>query len=619
MLVAESDTAGVLKVARRKTHNEFVAEMASKNPDIKIEGTYIDSTTSIDVRCLSCGNVWHARPAELSRGKGCPECARVRVAAARQKTPEQFLAEVSEMHPTIEILEPYVRSDIPIKVRCTVCGNTWRSKPNTLLNGHGCRPCSFARGGRKHRQSAAESFYARMKDNDKYEVKGVYRRSDSPIEVQCRRCGTTFDATPTSLLNDTAACPRCSTRQSSFMEKYILNALKSALGEDSVISRDRSTIGMELDIYLPDMNLAIEPGGWVWHQDKLSRDEEKRTRCEDAGIRLVTIYDACPLDKAPFEHDCLIFAYDLGSEDGHVTLKRIVSELLDDIGRADGSEMIDWAEVELVAYDESQSMTTEMFAARVATIDPTIQVVGEYQGANRRIDVCCLECGYEWSPYANNLVRGQGCPKCHGAWRRSTQEFVEELRLINPTIEVLGEFLGRHQPIEVRCKKCGREWTSTPGGLLKGDGCARCSGKLQKTTASFAEDLAKVSPDLLVIGEYVNSKTPILVRDSRCGHEWSARPNNLLNGSGCPVCGRASANKKNLTHAKRRTKTTEQFRNEVAEINPDVLVIGEYVNNKTPVECHCLVCSHVWSPYPTNLLRGSKCPNCSRENRRRTV
>lgn len=603
-------------MARRKTQSEFVAEMAVKNPSIEIRGEYLDSTTPIEVRCVSCGNVWRARPAELSRGKGCPECARSRAAAARQKSPEQFLAEVNALHPTIEILEPYVRSDTPIKVRCTVCGNVWMPKPNTLLNGHGCRPCSFIKGGRKHRQSAAESFSARMEDNEKYEVKGVYRRSDAPIEVLCKRCGTSFSATPSSLLNDTAACPRCSTRQSSFMEKYIFNALKDAVGKESVVARDRRTIGMELDIYLPEMQLAIEPGGWVWHQDKLSRDEEKRQRCKDAGIRLVTIYDACPLGDPPFDCDCQVYDYDLGSEEGHATLKRIVIELLDEIGRPEVAGDIDWLGVELVAYEESQSMTTEMFAARIASIDPSIQVLGEYQGANRRIDVRCRECGYEWSPNANNLVRGQGCPKCHGAWRRSTQDFVEEMRLINPTIQVLGEFMGRHEPIDVKCVRCGREWITTPGGLLKGDGCARCSGKLQKSTEGFANDLAKVSPSLIVLGGYVTSKTPILVRDTRCGHEWSARPNNLLNGSGCPVCGRANANEKNLAHAKRRTKTVEQFRSEVAEINPNVAVVGEYVNNKTPIECRCLICGNTWTPYPTNLLRGSRCPVCSRRDRR---
>ena len=56
----------VLLLGRRKTHEEFIAEMAAKHPGITIEGTYIDSVTPLTVQCLECGNRWLARPAELS-------------------------------------------------------------------------------------------------------------------------------------------------------------------------------------------------------------------------------------------------------------------------------------------------------------------------------------------------------------------------------------------------------------------------------------------------------------------------------------------------------------------------------------------------------------------------
>ena len=52
---------------------------------------------------------------------------------------------------------------------------------------------------------------------------------------------------------------------------------------------------MELDIYIPDKNLAIEVNGSLWHGEKFSSSKEyhliKYKICSDAGIRLISIFD----------------------------------------------------------------------------------------------------------------------------------------------------------------------------------------------------------------------------------------------------------------------------------------------------------------------------------------
>ncbi|HFO4998470.1 TPA: GIY-YIG nuclease family protein [Escherichia coli] len=49
----------------------------------------------------------------------------------------------------------------------------------------------------------------------------------------------------------------------------------------------------------------------------------------------------------------------------------------------------------------------------------------------------------------------------------------------------------------------------------------------------------------------------------------------------------------------------------IADVNPDVEVIGEITGNKTKVTCRCKVCRHEWSPTPCNLKRGQGCPKCA--------
>lgn len=52
------------------------------------------------------------------------------------------------------------------------------------------------------------------------------------------------------------------------------------------------------------------------------------------------------------------------------------------------------------------------------------------------------------------------------------------------------------------------------------------------------------------------------------------------------------------------------------KINSDIEVLGEYINANTGISCRCLKCGYPWNegewtPRPSNLLHGRKCPNCS--------
>ena len=68
--------------------------------------------------------------------------------------------------------------------------------------------------------------------------------------------------------------------------------------------------------------------------------------------------------------------------------------------------------------------------------------------------------------------------------------------------------------------------------------------------------------------------------------------------------------------AKRRTH--EEFIELVNDINPNIEIIGKYVNAKTKIECKCKKCGHKWSPRPHHLLEGYGCPNCNHISRRKT-
>lgn len=76
-------------------------------------------------------------------------------------------------------------------------------------------------------------------------------------------------------------------------ERDIGNCIK-AMGID-IITNDRTTIGIELDIVIPSHNIAIEFCGLYWHSEQLGKHRgyhsNKQQLCKQQGIRLLTIFE----------------------------------------------------------------------------------------------------------------------------------------------------------------------------------------------------------------------------------------------------------------------------------------------------------------------------------------
>ena len=150
---------------------------------------------------------------------------------------ESFKKKMSAIHPEIIVLGEFEKQNKPILCKCKKCGNTISPKPLNLLHGHGCIHC----GRKKNKQHMA-------------------------------------------------SCPN----GTSFAEQFIYEGLRSVIGENAVLNRDRERIGKELDIYIPSYNYAVEFGGWTWHKNKLEDDNEKARLCRSNGITLFVVYDNCP-------------------------------------------------------------------------------------------------------------------------------------------------------------------------------------------------------------------------------------------------------------------------------------------------------------------------------------
>lgn len=60
-----------------------------------------------------------------------------------------------------------------------------------------------------------------------------------------------------------------------------------------------------------------------------------------------------------------------------------------------------------------------------------------------------------------------------------------------------------------------------------------------------------------------------------------------------------------------KRKTHKDFVEELLNKNPNIKVLGEYINARTKIEVQCLMDNHIWYATPDNLLRGYGCPKCA--------
>ena len=126
----------------KKSHEQYVVEMAEKHPTITVLGTYDGNKSKVDLECKVCGHKWAATPNLSLRGQGCPSCSGV-----KHKTTEEFSKEVEKLNLGIKVIGEYINNRTSVECICERCGRTFMGNPKVILQqGYGCTLCSMPKG-----------------------------------------------------------------------------------------------------------------------------------------------------------------------------------------------------------------------------------------------------------------------------------------------------------------------------------------------------------------------------------------------------------------------------------------------------------------------------------------
>jgi very-short-patch-repair endonuclease len=259
--------------SKQEASNKFNETLLFKK--CKLLSTYKNNRTPVDLECIN-GHIFKKTPSDFRRGSGCPKCS--------GKCPEQAKINFVELlnKEGYDLISPYVKALSCVSVRCSV-GHIFDMRPNNFKMGHRCPKCA----GLCSEQSK-EHFIINLKDNG-YELLSKYINISTKVNLKCPE-GHIWKVTPNDFKNGNR-CPHCSgSTGQRMLQEMLLGHIKSP-----VIYNDRKTLnGLELDIYYPELNIAIEYQGNYWHNlpEKRETDRRKKSICKEKGIKLLEVWDS---------------------------------------------------------------------------------------------------------------------------------------------------------------------------------------------------------------------------------------------------------------------------------------------------------------------------------------
>ena len=239
---------------------------------------------------------------------------------------------------------------------------------------------------------------------------------------------------------------------------------------------------------------------------------------------------------------------------------------------------------------------------------------------NNRISIHCPIHGVFHQTIDNHL-KGQNCPYCsHRSYKKSIQEFIGEARKIHMDKYDYSEvnYVNNKTKGAIFCPKHGY-FQQLPTDHLRGHGCPKCNtpkGNTHRKPLMSQDEFIKKAKiihnnkyDYSLVC-YQGSAVKVTIICPIHG-EFTQKPNNHLNGQGCPKC----ANLKPRIHPKKYTKESFiQKAKEVHNCKYDYFKV-EYVNTNTNISIICPIHGE-FKQTPHNHLHGQGCSKCALEYKR---
>lgn len=631
--------------------------LITKRPDLLSEWNY-ERNGDIDPNILTTGShkrVWwicsegHEWESIISNrarlGRNCPYCSN------QKKT--IGVTDLASTHPLLVTEWDYEKNTnvTPQEVssgskkivwwKCTK-GHSWKAEIKSRSNGIGCPICSNKQVLPEFNDLA--TINPRLAKEWNYEKNDGLKPSDVTYgsgKIVWWKCKNGHDYKKRiDARRKGQGCPICSRRRrTSSREQTIFYYVKKVYPDAINTYKDIFTGSMELDIYIPSIQVGIEYDGRQYHtKQKETTDQRKYHVCQENNITLIRFsespkgYDE---SYADIEYDVL---------DGSIKhLEASLSKLFKYLNKSvdidiirDRLEILEYLEaLDISLLSENPAIAAEWDYEKNSGLRPE----HFHNGSNERVWWLCKQCNHSWkASIAERTKNKTGCPKCSVQIRaeKNHKTVLAKQGSIDKTHPILmlrwDSKKNKISPTEVthgngekhwwKCNICGYSWESTINHILRSKNpCPFCNGKI---VIKGDNDLATTNPELLDEWDYEkNSISPSEVKIGsgkkvwwKCtlGHSWETRLVDRKKGGKCPYCN--------------NRKILPGF-NDLATIRPDIAKEWHPYRN-TDISLSSVgigskknawwICDqgHEWVAQISNRChQGSGCPICSKSQKKK--
>lgn len=435
-------------------------------------------------------------------------------------------------------------------------GHTWRTQiKSRVLQNLGCPICS----GRKvltgyndlattHKHLLEEWFFERNKGKNPQKLS---YGSTEDVWWKCKK-GHVWHAKINSRTANASGCPICkSCYSTSFPEQALYYYLKRDSHGD-VFNRKQLEVcntKVEIDVYLPSINVGVEYDGQYWHKGTEEKELKKELLLTKIGVKLYRIKES---DKNTVDSN--IVFYDVN--DRNKNLIWAIQTIENWIGLENNIICLDEDTVQILEmrdYEVKQNSLQTKYPEIAKLWHPTkngdLKPDAFSPYSNSEVWWQCPNCNGEWF---GTIARHTLCPYCHGSsvltgFNDFATKFPKMLKEWdfekNIGLDPHNVTYGSKKEVWWKCKK-GHSW------LAKINSRTSCKSKCpycnQSRLIKGFNDLATTNPELLIEWDY--NKNTILPTEIgkgshksvwwKCsnGHEWQAVIRERVQGAKCRKC-----------------------------------------------------------------------------------
>lgn len=422
---------------KRKLSYEYVSQQFKLRGYTLLSEHYDGCNSKLQFVCDAHLNiVQEISWSKFQSGRGCHLCALESLHDKRALSYEYVSEEFSKRDYTLLEVE-YNNAQEKMAFICNKHPETIQYITyNQLQQGIGCKICHKYK--RYNYEEVKDIF-----DSLEYDLmETAYQGYNKKMRYVCRKHpSVTQEITLSSILRG-GRCKYCTGKGTSYPEQFLYYILSQHF--DDIKNRHHIN-NLEYDIYIPEINCAIEYDGYYYHQSKDNHDL-KLKNCESENIFFIRIVELKNINTISLNNNQIYIGSNLSRS--VKSLEKLYNTILQLINKHYALNILPinipfdvniLILKRLKGLEKEQSISVQFpELAKEWNYEKNKNLLPEYftKGSTDSVWWICSKCGNEWKAKIDNRVKSRGCPKCNSVKRsvvklNDRKEYIEEFESLS--------------------------------------------------------------------------------------------------------------------------------------------------------------------------------------------